>query len=186
VATQLFDVFDSDGSGDISFRELHRLLRNPVHVQVHNVTAAKVILPVDVPEVRKQIRSQVLTMSMQAEMHNMALGLSMHNTLFDHMEPPWIGSDPHPAVGSDPDPAPYNPPLRLQPAVSHQPDVAKAPEPAEMEPAAQESAPAALDPAPTASAQTPTPEPSASHLTPFGLKKSKSSRRVAPTPVHES
>ena len=64
---RLFAVFDMDGSGDISFKELHRMLRKTVVVPEKKTSVVTVVDPIDLNALRRQLKHQVLSMSMQAE-----------------------------------------------------------------------------------------------------------------------
>ena len=65
----LFAIFDADGSGDISFRELHRMLRKAVPVTPPARRRVVPTHPVDVEALRTETRNQLLTMQLQSEMH---------------------------------------------------------------------------------------------------------------------
>ena len=65
---RLFAVFDMDGSGDISFKELHRMLRKTVVVPPPKTVAVSVVDPIDLKRLRRELKHQVLTMSVQAEL----------------------------------------------------------------------------------------------------------------------
>ena len=73
---RLFAVFDADASGDISFRELHRMLRK----QQITIDAPKVhvehtaVMPLDVTQLRAQTRSQLTTMMINNEMQEILTG----------------------------------------------------------------------------------------------------------------
>ena len=71
----LFNAFDPDGSGHISFRELHKMLRqkapSPDGVNRHvSFTDGLVNGVADMATLRVQARQQALLMSVQAEMHH--------------------------------------------------------------------------------------------------------------------
>ena len=70
---RLFAAFDKDGSGDISFKELHRMLRKTVVLPPPRSLGGPAIDPIDLITLRQQTKQQVLTMSMQAELHNFSL-----------------------------------------------------------------------------------------------------------------
>ena len=65
---RLFSVFDRDGSGDISFKELHRMLRKRV-VEQPRKTVTEPEGVVDLDDLRENAKRQALTMSVQAELH---------------------------------------------------------------------------------------------------------------------
>jgi len=68
--SDLFDMFDADKSGEISFRELHKMLRKPLNA-LSNRSKAKPSPPpevLDVDACRQQMKRHLLTMSVQQEM----------------------------------------------------------------------------------------------------------------------
>lgn len=77
---QLFDVFDADGSGDISFRELNKMLRKSAFSYMRAIpggaTSADAINSaelVDVATLREQAKQMALNMSVSAELHLMTM-----------------------------------------------------------------------------------------------------------------
>lgn len=69
----LFSAFDPDGSGEISFRELHRMLRQAPAPR-KQVVVEEVKTPlVDLEELRKTCKHDVLKMNMQVEFQDIAM-----------------------------------------------------------------------------------------------------------------
>ena len=68
----LFDAFDEDGEGEISFRELHRMLRRAEPKKGKVKQVAPYVPPYDTIELRKQIRVELLKMAMGYEMRKTA------------------------------------------------------------------------------------------------------------------
>ena len=64
----LFDAFDEDGEGEISFRELHRMLRRAEPTKEKAKREVETVSPHDTEELRKQIRLDLLKTGIGYEM----------------------------------------------------------------------------------------------------------------------
>ena len=74
-ADDLFDQFDTDGSGEISFHELHAMLRKPPPA-VRQPPARRVPIAIlDLEALRGQTRRKLLEMNMRATMQDYLLNL---------------------------------------------------------------------------------------------------------------
>ena len=78
--TALFNEFDPDGSGTISFRELHQMLRRGGRQKTAQVTRSSspgcFNYLVDVGKLRREIKSEVLEMGIQTEFNNLVVGMA--------------------------------------------------------------------------------------------------------------
>ena len=67
----LFDSFDPDGSGEITFRELYKMIRhNPdgtVPMAPKVVHHAKAVVPVELPDLRSKVKLELFKMELSAE-----------------------------------------------------------------------------------------------------------------------
>ena len=69
-ADDLFDQFDTDSSGEISFHELHAMLRKPPPA-VRQPPARRVQIAIlDLEALREQTRRKLLEMNMRATMQD--------------------------------------------------------------------------------------------------------------------
>jgi Ca2+-binding EF-hand superfamily protein len=69
----LFSAFDPDGSGEISFRELHKMLRQ-THAPKKGIVVEEAKTPlVNLDELRKTCKQDVLKMNMQVEIQDIAM-----------------------------------------------------------------------------------------------------------------
>ena len=69
----LFTAFDPDGSGEISFRELHRMLRQVGSPRKKVVVEEPKMPPVDVDALRKETKLDVIKMNMKIEFQDIVM-----------------------------------------------------------------------------------------------------------------
>lgn len=93
----LFNTFDPDGSGEITFRELHRMLRKSDSTVQTRRGAAKQVSLVNIDDLRKDVKSDMLKMNFRVEFRHLAIthrppaeGKSMaHDWVTQHEESDW-------------------------------------------------------------------------------------------------
>lgn len=66
----LFNTFDKDGEGEISFRELHKMLRMAKPTKAKKKVVVQLVQPHDLKELRRSMRNELLEMGLRYELYN--------------------------------------------------------------------------------------------------------------------